>query len=299
MKNILMSLITALCLFAVSCDAQALRLRRRSLTASMAKKLIAKGDEGNVNMYEFRDGILEATANIKPIEELSSLDGFPASDSVDKVGRAPEVLKDAPQRHLAANKKKKKKKDNKKKDPSKDSHVGGSHTFWNPLFDPHGCGSVRLDWFYFFAKHCGRPAADDFCRTNGYARASSFDKTPIRSGSTRTLGGREFCRPSSGDSCDAFSRIVCEGDGDRSGPRFNNPRYDGQALDFCLMNGKGCGDGAAHAFCRMHGYKRAKDQVRRSITNSYETTLRIGDRFVCDERRGHSCDSFSYIKCER
>ena len=69
-------------------------------------------------------------------------------------------------------------------------------------------GGYRLDWCRLWGRQCGRPAADAFCRRQGFARASQFaiahdigHRTP-----TQIIGSGQVCDRRL---CDGFNRIVC------------------------------------------------------------------------------------------
>lgn len=70
-------------------------------------------------------------------------------------------------------------------------------------------GRGRLDYCKYFGRDCGRPAADAFCKSQGYTAAVSFriqhnigsNRTP-----TATIGDRRLCVDRE---CDGFQEIVC------------------------------------------------------------------------------------------
>lgn len=79
-------------------------------------------------------------------------------------------------------------------------------TFRNPRLS---AGGPRIDWCLNWGTNCGEPAADEFCRRQGFARAIDRRKDPdvdtvtLVMGDGRTCDGRER-------HCDSFSRIRCE-----------------------------------------------------------------------------------------
>jgi hypothetical protein len=77
-----------------------------------------------------------------------------------------------------------------------------NRTFQNPAVN-----GVRVDWCLFWARQCGKPAADEFCRRQGFTQSASFkvlnDQPP-----TFVIGSGQICREAS---CDGFSEIVCAG----------------------------------------------------------------------------------------
>lgn len=67
----------------------------------------------------------------------------------------------------------------------------------------------RLDWCAHFAADCGKPAADLFCKENGFSAASAFSLAPNigRSGvTTLVFGDGRLCR---GPNCSGFRAITC------------------------------------------------------------------------------------------
>lgn len=84
-------------------------------------------------------------------------------------------------------------------------------TSWPPgkaasnVFSPVQVAGMTMDYCLTFAATCGQPAADEFCRRNGYTRAASFDWSYQRP--TRTLVSNETCDQ---DGCGGYNRITCE-----------------------------------------------------------------------------------------
>jgi len=80
--------------------------------------------------------------------------------------------------------------------------AGMDRVFANPAWNGH-----RLDNCLHWGTQCGKPAADAFCRANGFAQALSFalDATPGR-GSTRLIGSNQICNAAY---CVGFQQIVC------------------------------------------------------------------------------------------
>jgi hypothetical protein len=65
-------------------------------------------------------------------------------------------------------------------------------------------GGVTVDRCLSCATDCGQPAADQFCKNNGFTKATSFAWQHMRP--TRTLRG-ESC---DADFCGGFTSITCE-----------------------------------------------------------------------------------------
>jgi hypothetical protein len=64
-------------------------------------------------------------------------------------------------------------------------------------------GLVRLDNCEHFGSSCGSPAADHYCRIQGYESASNFET--VRATPTKVIFGRQC----NGPGCVAFKFIVC------------------------------------------------------------------------------------------
>jgi hypothetical protein len=76
----------------------------------------------------------------------------------------------------------------------------GEQTFHRPTIS-----GVRLDWCYHWAQECGQPAADAFCRQEGYDRATKFAQVPDVP-PTYVLGDQRTCNA---PGCDAIGDITC------------------------------------------------------------------------------------------
>jgi hypothetical protein len=63
---------------------------------------------------------------------------------------------------------------------------------------------ARLDFCQQLGKHCGQPAADDYCRVQGYQRATKFETE--HASPTRVIYFGQEC---TGPICMAFKYIVC------------------------------------------------------------------------------------------
>jgi hypothetical protein len=62
----------------------------------------------------------------------------------------------------------------------------------------------RIDWCYQNGKHCGKRAAESFCRHMGYEAAKHY-QPEAHLGATQALGNQKLCF---GD-CTGFSNIIC------------------------------------------------------------------------------------------
>jgi hypothetical protein len=159
-------------------------------------------------------------------------------------------------------------------------------TFSQPTFQGN-----RLDWCVNWAQGCGQPAADAFCKVNGYQSATSFAiaqdigaVTP-----TRLIGSGAVCDQGM---CDGFQYIACF----KPSPTqvFTNPTYQGNRLDWCVNWAQGCGQPAADAFCKANGYNHAVSFKIAQDIGAVTPTRLIGSGAVCDQP---FCDGFLGIRC--
>ena len=153
----------------------------------------------------------------------------------------------------------------------------GGRRFENPRINGRAVDRC-LNW----GENCEQPAADNFCRLNGYAGADTYRFSPMRP--TLVAGDNTVCDQ---DGCQGFTTITCAG---RGGRRFEDPRVNGRAVDRCLNWGENCEQPAADNFCRLNGYAGA-DTYRFS---PMRPTLVVGDNRVCDEP---ACEGFTSIHC--
>jgi hypothetical protein len=81
--------------------------------------------------------------------------------------------------------------------------ISNSQTFSNPTIKGY-----RLDWCLNWATQCGEPAANAWCRTQGYKHAVRWDISSDVGASSPTyvIGDRRVCNESF---CDGFSMIEC------------------------------------------------------------------------------------------
>ena len=156
--------------------------------------------------------------------------------------------------------------------------------FDNPRIDGKAVDRC-LNW----GENCEKPAADYFCRQNGFAAATKFHFADMRP--TLVAGDDRICDE---EFCQGFIAITCEGRGADAGKgdrrRFENPRINGKAVDRCLNWGENCEKPAADSFCKRKGFSAA-------IAFEFENmrpTLVAGDNRVCDE---DYCQGFTSITC--
>lgn len=115
----------------------------------------------------------------------------------------------------------------------------------------------RLDWCLNWGFNCGEPAARKFCHRRRYEDVKAFEPEVVgQSEQTRLMGSDQVCNA---DFCTSFSYITC------SGPIwhnrvFQNPKWNEERLDACLMPGGYCGGRqAADKFCGSEGFMDALD----------------------------------------
>lgn len=164
------------------------------------------------------------------------------------------------------------------------SPAHADQVFGNPMVN----GAV-VDNCATWANDCGWGGAHQFCRTQGFAGARSYQLNSP--GRTWVIGSQRFC---DGGGCVGFSQVVCMNaptitGGDTS---FDAPQANGAAVDNCATWANDCGWGGAHQFCRTQGYAAAKSF---SLYNPGRTWV-IGSQRYCD---GPGCVGFSQVICTR
>ena len=134
-------------------------------------------------------------------------------------------------------------------------HAQGGVAFNEPTAD-----GIVVDQCATWAVNCGQAGADQFCRSQGYPGARSFQTyTP---GRTIVLGDRRICQ---GTDCVGFLRVLCSvqsvqappGIGSERSQFFSRPYMNTAHIDWCATWAVGCGQEGADQFCRAQGYGRA------------------------------------------
>jgi len=154
------------------------------------------------------------------------------------------------------------------------------------IFNPK-VGGVALDWCKTWAVNCGKPAADYYCRSKGHKKSVGFQKEN-NIGYTRILKTGQTCNA---PGCDSFKSIKCE-----KKPlfkRFNQPKTQGVALDWCYTWASNCGAKPAKEYCKSKGYPRGEFRYRKANNVGYTKIMRTGQ--ICNSP---GCDSYQYIDCK-
>ena len=165
--------------------------------------------------------------------------------------------------------------------------TAATRTFNNPTYKGNA-----LDWCLNWGEGCGKQAANAYCKSRGFERATQFSQAPNIGARrpTRLIGTGAVCDQ---DFCDGFRRITCF---KRTTQTFTRPKWQGDRLDWCLNWGRNCGKPAADAYCRERGFDTAVDFQKDSNIGDSEPTRLITTGAVCD---GGHCDGFRYIKCRK
>lgn len=162
-------------------------------------------------------------------------------------------------------------------------------SFWTPVLQ-----GQRLDYCTSGARVCGLPLADRFCKIMGYESAAQA-KIDYNVGFTRHLDNASICK---GWSCHGWRMIQCKS---QFKPQGNNilkqvfyyPRMHWARVDYCYMQGHGCGKRAAYAFCRSMSYEHVSSFKKQAHVLS---TCTLGEQQRCF---GSRCNGFAHITCTR
>lgn len=99
-------------------------------------------------------------------------------------------------------------------------------------------GAYRLDWCLHHANQCGKPAADRFCRTQGFVGARSWLKATNISHVTPTyiIGDDRVCDL---PGCDGFAMIACQREERAHKQRAVEPNIARWGADYLRLNTAG------------------------------------------------------------
>lgn len=164
--------------------------------------------------------------------------------------------------------------------------------FWSPTYHIQ-----RLNYCTLDGKQCGLAVASQYCKMLGYEKASE-EIIDYNVGLTNYFLIRAQCK---GWNCNGFTLITCVGNFPHKPAkdyyyrlkRFVFPRFGHYRVDWCYENGQGCGQHAAHSFCRRMGFMNAHEYKKQEHVSA---TKAIGNHKLCF---GKTCDGFSSITCYR
>jgi hypothetical protein len=162
-------------------------------------------------------------------------------------------------------------------------------------FDYPRHNGYRVDICRIWGGECHQPAADEWCRTRGYASAASFKEDPDvgAKDASITIGSGQVCGE---PFCDAFRWIDCRLPVKPANLTFPNPKHLGIRLDICLHWGVDCGQPTADAWCTQQGFERATGLTHAQNVGQTTPTIVMGDAKVCALPE---CDAFASITCTR
>lgn len=171
--------------------------------------------------------------------------------------------------------------------------AGPPRHFAQPRAGPQDGNGLRIDWCHSWARDCGKPSADAFCRTQGYTSATSFERV-ITGSYTWIAGDQQICL---GPGCGVIADVTCERP---TAPQalptkatISQPQVNRAPLANCHLPSRSCGQASADAFCRAAGFARA-DRFGGSAEGT--RSVHMGDGSVCD---GPQCRALSDIVCSR
>ncbi|MBY6199900.1 hypothetical protein KUV65_00865 [Maritalea mobilis] len=159
-------------------------------------------------------------------------------------------------------------------------------------FDYPRVNGELVDWCVTWATNCGQGGADNFCRSQGFSRAASWERYPGQR--TLVLGDNRIYP----GGCDALRNVVCTGTGGGGvapppppsvQQTFAVPRVNGEIVDWCVTWATDCGQPGADNFCRTQGFSRAASWER----YPGQRTLVLGDNRIC----GGGCDGLRNVVC--
>lgn len=175
------------------------------------------------------------------------------------------------------------------------SHLSAQET---QTFPAPSVDGRRIDICLEWGAQCGQPAADTFCREQGFDGASAWEPDEDIGAETPTvvLIGRAVCDQ---PFCDGFATITCASATPSATPLpipsetkvFEYPQTGGTPVDWCLEWGAYCGQPAADRFCRDQGYPAA---ISFEIAEDVGHTVVQSTGQPCDDPL---CDGFALIEC--
>jgi hypothetical protein len=169
--------------------------------------------------------------------------------------------------------------------PSRDGWI--QLDFAHPVLD-----GMAVDKCLASDSGCGPMAADQFCRSQGFDRASRWEAA--RTALTRTIGTGQVCDGKDGRLCSALRNVTCTRppvpDG---GEVFARPVFNDLPVDACASLDGACAQTSANEFCRTHGYEQAAHWA----TIGEETTWNIRAQRACRSSAGNRCAGLRNVVC--
>jgi hypothetical protein len=180
--------------------------------------------------------------------------------------------------------------------PAAHAQVSEGHVYPVPMMN-----GAPVDACASWGTDCGKPAADQFCRTQGWQAATDF--TSVLDSRTWVIGSNRYCQAGPG-TCGGLRNVTCvrnygaapaqqQGGGADFAPGravFDRPQVNGIALDWCVSWARDCGDAAAQSFCRSQGYARSIGY----LTYTPGRTIVPASRQICE---GSICGGMLRIDC--
>jgi len=165
--------------------------------------------------------------------------------------------------------------------------------FAQPRAGAQDGNGLRIDWCHGWARDCGKPSADAFCRSQGYTSATSFERV-ITGSYTWIAGDQQVCVSAA---CGVIADVTCEQPTTRPAPpaqaTISQPRVNRLPLANCHLPSSRCGQASADAYCRAAGFARA-DRFGGSPEGT--RSVHMGDGSTCE---GPQCRALSDIVCSR
>jgi hypothetical protein len=179
----------------------------------------------------------------------------------------------------------------------RDRGGGEGHQFgeWKPshdrLSERRPANRYPLDVCYNYGRQCGKPAADGYCRKNGFGASTAHETGKRRE--TWVQDDQRVCR---GAHCVAILKVTCAKiEGIRvEDPEISGREFRGRPLraDNCRIFAKDCGQGGALAFCRSRKFTVVRSF--RVYDRYMGPTYILGARQICDNQ---TCRALSYVEC--